>query len=722
MLLPLLLLLLLLARSSSGWSVGDGGRDGGSGAAIRLPVPRVIVLAPGSSANEALAARELSRLLPPLLAQTANTTGSAVPILTSSTVPHFAVGWGAAMALGARGWNGTAPSSADPFAVLGNDSFSILSVTCQQPQPHGCNLPVPHASFAGSIAVSSCRGCVRGTLYGVYELLRCVGVKFLAPDETLYPSTPLRQMPVLNLTFTPSFEYRDILGWPVMNSKPFAAQMGLNGPSVWDLPDPSFELSAVRYASPPGFVHTALRLLDDVNGTHSNEANVPPALRKAHPEWFSLEPGFPCAKGSDPTGTYKDGCQLCWSDPGLQQYLLAQARIFLRAEVNANATVLSISNMDNGNKCKRPAELAVVAEEGSDAGPILRAVNFIAEGIASEFPHVLIDLLAYSYAQFAPKKTMAKPNVIVRMALGQNNGAPASDDTNRNFTRIVQGWGVASRRLYLWSYDANFCNFLMPYPVWYHLAANSVFFHSLGVRGLFSQSSYSNPGDVAQKAAMGPSTDILNNYLLARSMWNASLDPRALMEDWVLGYHGPVGGPLVQQFMALIAGNVAPGFDGCFGTGLTVHASYLPPAAVLESGHLFAQGLAVLQRQQNRKKEAPEAAQKYASRLRAAAIQVWDVALLRWSELQDFAAAHAVAWPFGTKLQCLELFTQTWNETNMVKLNEMDGAGRDLMCSLPCYRRLVLNLSVVRNQQLAVVCHGHSLRRYAVFCRDATLA
>ena len=347
LLLPLLLL--LLTRSSSGGSVGDGGRrDGGSGAAnLGLPVPRVIVLAPGSSANEALAARELSRLLPPLLAQNANATASAVPILTSSTAPHFAVGWGAAMAVGAMGWNGTAPSSADPFALLGNDSFSILSVTCQQPQPHGCNLPVPHASVAGSIAVSGCRGCVRGTLYGVYELLRRVGVKFLAPDETLYPPTPLRDLPVLNLTFTPSFEYRDILGWPVMNSKPFAAQMGLNGPSVWDVPDPSFELSAVRYASPPGFVHTALRLLDDVNGTHGSEANVPPALRKAHPEWFSLEPGFPCAKGSDPTGTYKDGCQLCWSDPGLQQYLLAQAKIFLRVEANANATVLSI-NIEHG--------------------------------------------------------------------------------------------------------------------------------------------------------------------------------------------------------------------------------------------------------------------------------------------------------------------------------------------------------------------------------------
>ena len=71
------------------------------------------------------------------------------------------------------------------------------------------------------------------------------------------------------------------------------------------------------------------------------------------------------------------------------------------------------------SKCKRPAELAIVAEEGSDAGPILRAVNFVAAGIEAEFPQVAIDLLAYSFAQNPPRKTKARSNVIVRMALGQ---------------------------------------------------------------------------------------------------------------------------------------------------------------------------------------------------------------------------------------------------------------------------------------------------------------
>ena len=40
---------------------------------------------------------------------------------------------------------------------------------------------------------------VRGALYGVYELLRRLGVKFLAADETLYP-TPLSDLPVFNLS------------------------------------------------------------------------------------------------------------------------------------------------------------------------------------------------------------------------------------------------------------------------------------------------------------------------------------------------------------------------------------------------------------------------------------------------------------------------------------------------------------------------------------------
>lgn len=426
---------------------------------LSLIVPQVIVLAPGATAVEKLAAAELARLLPPLIS--GNRTISSVPIVTGFAADHgaanFAVGHGAAMAMGAMGWNLSGavpePSSTDPFKNLGNDSYTILSARCGGAQPKGvsCSLPLPHLAYAGTVFITGCKGCVRGALYGVYELLRLLGIKFLAGDETLYPANstlPIKALPVFNMSYTPSYEYRDILGWPVMNDPVWAAQLGINGPSVWDgflTPiDPQFKLASVQYANPPGFVHTALRLLDDLNGTHGNvvDANVPPELRKLHPEWFSLNesrPGKlrPCAKGGDASGTYLDGCQLCWSSPSLQQFMLKQVMMFLRAK--PDATVLSISNMDNANKCIRPDELAIVEEEGSDAAPILRAVNFIAAGIESEFPHVSIDLLAYSYATDAPTKTHARQNVIVRMALGQNHAAPASDMTNKNFTDIISG-------------------------------------------------------------------------------------------------------------------------------------------------------------------------------------------------------------------------------------------------------------------------------------------
>ena len=55
---------------------------------------------------------------------------------------------------------------------------------------------------------------------------------------------------------------------------------------------------------------------------------------------------------------------------------------------------------DNGRYCQDPAELAVIAEEGGTAmGPLLRAVNQIAEALAADFPLVAVDTLAYEYSQ-----------------------------------------------------------------------------------------------------------------------------------------------------------------------------------------------------------------------------------------------------------------------------------------------------------------------------------
>ena len=54
-----------------------------------------------------------------------------------------------------------------------------------------------------------------------------------------------------------------------------------------------------------------------------------------------------------------------------------------------NTTLLSISVLDNKRFCQTPTELAVLAaENGSPAGPLIRALNYIGAAIEPEFPQV----------------------------------------------------------------------------------------------------------------------------------------------------------------------------------------------------------------------------------------------------------------------------------------------------------------------------------------------
>lgn len=40
--------------------------------------------------------------------------------------------------------------------------------------------------------------------------------------------------------------------------------------------------------------------------------------------------------------------------------------------------------------------MAIIKEEGSPMGPLLRAVNTIADRIAGDFPNIAVDTLAYT--------------------------------------------------------------------------------------------------------------------------------------------------------------------------------------------------------------------------------------------------------------------------------------------------------------------------------------
>ena len=86
--------------------------------------------------------------------------------------------------------------------------------------------------------------------------------------------------------------------------------------------------------------------------------------------------------------------QLCWSNASLVSFISQNVRSFLRAQ--PDASIISVSQNDNRDYCQSSAEMAIIKAEGSPMGPLLRAVNAVAAGIADEFPHVAVDTLAYN--------------------------------------------------------------------------------------------------------------------------------------------------------------------------------------------------------------------------------------------------------------------------------------------------------------------------------------
>jgi hypothetical protein len=105
--------------------------------------------------------------------------------------------------------------------------------------------------------------------------------------------------------------------------------------------------------------------------------------------------------------------------------------------------VISITQNDNILFCRTPEENAIVAEDGSDVGPMLRAVNQIADAVKDTHPHILIDTFAYINTLPAPRVTKPRDNVVVRICIASCNfAAPYSDPVNHLLFQVAPGESV----------------------------------------------------------------------------------------------------------------------------------------------------------------------------------------------------------------------------------------------------------------------------------------
>ena len=620
---------LLLAHSTStvaaaalaDWRIGAGDDGLIPCSALTLPV----AVATDATADSQAAAAELAQWLGRITNSSVQVTQ---PAAISAGVPHFAVGPAAAMA---------APGiTSAELVALGPESFVV------------------RGSWGGVIALSGAPDANRGTQFAVLQLLHAIGVRFLAADATVVPSccqhcvqaTPRK---LINISWVPAFNFRAVDGWASNHDPTHAMRSHLDvNPEA-------------PFASPPGFVHTSYRLFPSETPPFNCSSYIrcpSESFFREHREWF-----WP----HNDSSAYG---QLCWHNQSLIKYLIGTVKGFLRDSRNMNATLIDVSQNDNGNYCKDPEELAIIAEEQSGVGPILRAVNAIADAIREEFPRVSVSTLAYDYGEQPPIKTQVRENVAIRLCTGSMNFAqPITHDSNARFRTIVEGWRhkANATRLRIWDYVVDSANPLQIFPNYLNLAPNIQYWAQLGVTQLYLEGP--GLGDPAEApTGPGPGTDMeeLKDYVMSTMMWDPSANASEVLDEFLRGYYGDKVAPHLRAFVermqevARASGPLAsntgmptvwrtagPGFLNAsnFGTLLQANADFVSAFAAAEEQDLGPK---------------PE----INSRLRRAYQAVLLPSLWRWDELRAFATQHTVAWPLpATKATAFEDFARTYNET-----------------------------------------------------------
>lgn len=356
-------------------------------------------------------------------------------------------------------------------------------------------------------------GRTRGPVNAIYALLEeDLGCRFYANDSIRLPKAETLVITPVPRRYVPQLKIRD----------PF---YGFAFDPVWSLrnrtnaPDARVPEEHGGHVDYDGmFVHTAAQM-------------VPPdKYFKDHPEYYAQR-----ADGTRSTS------QLCATEPGVLKIGIEYVRQVLKD--HPHAEILSVSKNDVQEVCHCPRCKTLREAEGSDMANQLVLVNGVAAAIEKDYPHVVIDTLAYLETIQVPKTARPRKNVAIRLC-NDVVGAwshPFTPAEKCDVAKLVSAWGAVHNRIYIWDYNVNFSHYLAPMPNLDVMIANIRFWVKNRAEGVMLQGGYQGPAE----------RDELKCWVTSKLLWDPSRDEKALVEDFLWGHYGKAA-PLMEKYEGLL--------------------------------------------------------------------------------------------------------------------------------------------------------------------------
>jgi uncharacterized protein DUF4838 len=450
-----------------------------------------------------------------------------------------------------------------------------------------------------------------GTLYGVYDFLEGLGVRWYRPEPwgehvprlaeiSLRIGKRVSSPPayLLRSGFFGGMSYfREETQAELEQARRWAARNRLNNTMS---PSNNYTEVDVEYARiwaeqnrtdpvRPGAYRKDLMLVSKFGGSERYEwHHIYPTLIpeseyfKSHPEYFAL------VKGK------RDPIDLCLGNTELQRVFAE--KLIAKAKATPYQSSLSAEPSDGrGGTCECP--LCKALDQPMNTRPGGQASNrvvvfnsVIARMVAKEAPWVKVQWLAYSTHTAAPTNVKRlEPNVIIMLAPinawsdWRKKLFDSSSRQNALFVKTAKDWAALEpSSLMVYEYFEGYA-WPGPLPVTRTVTDRMRNYRKLGINGIFNET-------VTSWGPMG-----LDQYMSTKLMWNPDLDVDAELDLYYKNYYGPAARPMKgyhERLMNALETHAYPVSSG----GRGMHLVFTP-ALVKALGNYVSEAQALVKNQ-----------------------------------------------------------------------------------------------------------------------------
>lgn len=428
-----------------------------------------------------------------------------------------------------------------------NDSQKIF---CGEKERHPDDDSFTYKSKKGDIVIIG--GSERGTMYGVFAFLENeLGCRWLAEDCTIIPHKDEYHFSILNHFETPAFPRRSVL---------------YNG--CKDVSFRTFSRINERIKTSPSKIQKQVGGTYGFLSPHTMIFILPVSeYYEKHPDYFALVNGV----------RIKDKPQPCFSNPDVFYICVEKLRKIMRNY--PELSIYEVSPLDNENRCQCHACQETVKLLGSYTDLVLDFVNRVAEEVADEFPDKKIEFLAYMTTCDPPVKVEPHENVVVRLCNSWtchlHGFEKCSSDNASKFQSNFKRWRKLAKDFYVWEYASDFSWYFIPFPNFYALRDNLVFYKKNQVKGVFVEGNHSTSKSEFQA---------LRVYVLSKLLWNPECDLDKIVDDFMSGYYGAAA-PYMRQYFDLIHSRITDNIH--MGTFAKYYEEYYKSDIIVPASDIF---------------------------------------------------------------------------------------------------------------------------------------